>query len=206
MQVPLSEFQVRCPRSQIPGSSEEDGLSWLVGPTVLVGSSGPFPEVPDLPARADRRGCVCPVAAPRRALRAAHGRAGGQEEGSVSDLVGPPFCRTGNRAVSPGLVGTMTFTGLGPAACSGTSDWWRTWADPSPLRPPSSPAVSVLPQPKPDTMGRSAHIWPSTAGHAQWCHRPGMQEDGLGSWHGGVAVHQECASREDNYAFGGYAQ
>lgn len=172
---------------------------------MLVGSSVPFPEVPDLPARADRRGCVCPVAAPCRALRAAHSQAGGQEERSASDLVGPPFCRTGNRG-QPRACRDNDHHGAG--SCRVLWDL-RLVED---LGRPLTPTASVLPCSVCPAPTRARHRGPlctHLAEHSRpraWCHRPGMQEDGLGSWHGGVAVHQECASCEDNYAFGGYAQ
>lgn len=98
----------------------------------------------------------------------------------TSDLVGSLFCRTGNRAVTPGLR-TMTTRGPGPAAgrkCQGrdrgTPDRRWSWAAPSPQRPPCPPAASICLKP-----GRRGGLLRT---HLAKHSRP---------WHGGVMA-QEC--------------
>lgn len=95
---------------------------------------------------------------------------------------------------------------LGPATggvsrpCAGTSGGCCTRAAPSPRG--LCGRLQGLARPQPGQAPRAA---PCTSGRARRCPGPGMQEGSLGSWHGGMATHQKCASWKDDYAFGANA-
>lgn len=159
------QLRARWPRPSGP----RNGLSWPAGPHVLGMSSGLFPEAPDLPARADGRGVGLPPGCASQSLMATHSRAGSQEAGSSSDPAGPPFCRTGNQEVGPGLVGTMTVTGLGPAACAVASTAGLGQPPRPALRPLPSPVVFLPPPAEPEAAA-ALH----TSGRAQQATRGGV--------------------------------
>ena len=98
----------------------------------------------------------------------------------------------------------MTTTSPGPAQAgsvkAGLGGLWPAvdLGSPSPWWPWCPPAASI--HPKLSLRGRAGVAGTlHTSGRAQqamawWCHGPGMQEDSLGFWHGGMALHQECVS------------
>lgn len=179
-------------------------LRLACGPSMCL-SAQVIPEGPDPPARADRRGCVFTLQSP---WTATHSGARGWEEGSSPVLLAALRPQTWwaslpqnrKQAGHPRAVGTMTTTGLGPVSGGKYQGQARgpltggVLASPWPLWPPSLPAVSILPQAGPGTASGSPHIWPSAAGRSSVVSQPRNAGRQSGFWHGGMAMHQECAS------------